>query len=76
MNHESGVKLAFPMDDAVVCAGTNKGVEHHVLIGLMGDMPEGAVHTATGGYGDLRHGAELGRLDELREVGCPCHLIC
>ena len=48
------------MNDAVMGAGANEGVEHLVLIGLMGDMAEGAVDTSSGGHGNLWHGTELG----------------
>ena len=75
MDHESRVEFAFPMNDAVMGAGANEGVEHLVLIGLMGDMAEGAVDTSSGGHGNLWHGTELGRLDKLCKVGSPCQLI-
>ena len=68
MNHEARCELAFPVNDAVVRAGANERVEYRVLVRLVCDVSERAIHTSTRRHGDLRHGTKLRRLNKLCEI--------
>ena len=43
-------------------------VEHFGLVGFVGDVTERAVHASDSRQVNLWHGAEVRRLDELREI--------
>ncbi len=68
VDHEAFGQRPLPEDRAVVAVGADQRIEHRVLVGLVGDVPERAKHTSAGRHGDLRHGDEQRLGQELRQV--------